>query len=102
MLPGVSARGLSEIARLERRLLGLGAAAEALGRWERFARASRSERDELVGCRQPSCCPDPHEDREVLARVLGVLPSGDRASLQRRLEKLDDAVAIRDADASDV
>lgn len=98
MLPGISARGQSEIARLERESLGPGAAVEALARWERYARADRWERTELSGCSQPGCCADPNEDREILTRILGVLRSGDRESLRKRIQELDDALSTQEGD----
>ncbi len=77
LLEGVSARGLSQIARLERSDLGLGAAAAALKAWQEFARASDGERADRLYYGHAGCCPDPSADRETLERVVRVLPPRD-------------------------
>lgn len=38
------------------------------------------------------CCPDPRHDREILERVIRVLPAKDAGPLRRRVEALDDLV----------
>jgi hypothetical protein len=92
LVEGVSARGLSRIAHLERTDLRPGAAAAALKSWQAFARASDDDRADMLYYGHAGCCPDPRDDREVLERVLRVLPPEDARSLRRRIEMLDDRI----------
>ncbi|HWS32564.1 MAG TPA: hypothetical protein VN408_07450 [Actinoplanes sp.] len=93
VVDGVSARGLSRIAELERTLRP-GAAAAALKAWQAFAYASEADRADMIFDGQVGCCPDPWDDRRVLQRVLGVLPSKDAQSLRQRIDVLDDRIRI--------
>ena len=92
LIEGVSARGLSRIANLERTDLRPGAAAAALKAWQTFARASDEDRADMLYYGHAGCCPDPRDDREVLERVLRVLPPKDARALRRRIEVLDDRI----------
>lgn len=92
LIDGVSARGLGRIAQLERTDLGPGAAAAALKAWQGFARASNDERADKLYYGHAGCCPDPRNDREILERVLRVLPPKDAEALRRRIGALDDQI----------
>ncbi|GAB7037680.1 hypothetical protein JCM9533A_15290 [Catenuloplanes niger JCM 9533] len=92
VLDGVSARGLSRIARLERNDLGPGAAAAALKAWHEFAHAPDGERADRRYYGHAGCCPDPSADREILERVVRVLPPRDARAVRRRIEALDDRI----------
>ena len=92
LIDGVSAPGLRQIAHLERTDLGPGAAAAAWKAWQEFARASDEERADRIYYGHAGCCPDPRADREILARVLRVLPPRDARALRRRIEALDDRI----------
>ncbi|GAA4609490.1 hypothetical protein GCM10023107_91870 [Actinoplanes octamycinicus] len=92
VIDGVSARGLSRIAHLERTDLRPGAAAAALKAWQAFARASHEDRAEMLYYGHAGCCPDPRDSRKVLERVLRVLPPQDARALRRRIEALDDRI----------
>jgi hypothetical protein len=88
---GLSPRGRSCLAELERTRLWPGAAAEALRLWTLFAREPRRrlwERDH--GCGEFYCCPDPGEVREILERVAHALPPRDARAFRRRLAALDE------------
>jgi hypothetical protein len=92
LIEDVSSRGLSRIANLERTDLRPGAAAAALKSWQTFARASDEDRADMLYYGHAGCCPDPRDDREVLERVLRVLPPKDARALRRRIEVLDDRI----------
>jgi len=92
LIDGVSARGLGRIGQLERLDLGPGAAAAALKAWQGFARASDDERADKLYYVHLCCCPDPRDDREILDRVLRVLPPKDAKALRRRIDALDDRI----------
>jgi hypothetical protein len=92
LIDGVSARGLSRIAQLERTDLGPGAAAAALKAWQELARASNEERADKLYYGDLGCCPDPRNDRDILQRVLRVLPPKDAETLRLRIEALDDRI----------
>jgi hypothetical protein len=92
VVEGVSARGLSRIAHLERTDLRPGAAAAALKAWQAFARASDEDRADMLYYGHAGCCPDPRTDRELLERLLHVLPPKDARSLRRRIEVLDNRI----------
>jgi hypothetical protein len=92
VVEGVSARGLSRIDHLERTDLRPGAVAAALKAWQTFARASAEDRADMLYYGHAGCCPDPRADRELLERVLRVLPLKDARSLQRRIKVLDDRI----------
>ncbi|GAA1594914.1 hypothetical protein [Actinoplanes couchii] len=94
LVEGVSARGLSRIAQLERADLRPGAAAAAWRRWQAFARASAEERADMLYYGHAGCCPDPRDDRDVLERVLRVLPLRDARALRRRIETIDSACGM--------
>ena len=91
LIDGVSAKGLRQIAHLERTNPGPGAAA-ALKAWQGFARASNDERADKLYYGHAGCCPDPRADREILERVLRILPPKDARPLRRRINALDDRI----------
>ncbi|MBV1850749.1 hypothetical protein [Catellatospora tritici] len=88
----ISARGLAEIARLERLELRPGAVFEALRGWERFTHADDARRVRIRGCGESGCCPDPLTDRLLLDRVLPVLPPADARSLRQRIDAMDSRI----------
>ena len=92
LVDGVSAGGLRRIAQLERAGPGPGAAAAALKAWRGFADASADERAELIYYGEVGCCPDPRDGREILERVLRILPPQDARALRRRIDALDDRI----------
>jgi hypothetical protein len=98
LIDGVSARGLSRIALLERTDLRPGAAAAALKAWRDFARAPRDQRADRLYYGEVGCCPDPRADRDILDRVLRVLSPTDARSLRRRVDALDDLIGPTDDD----
>jgi hypothetical protein len=89
---GISARGLAEVARLERTKLWPGAIFHALQGWARFTRASDARRQEILGCGEPACCPDPLDNRKLLDRVVAILPPSDARLLRRRIEEMDSRI----------
>jgi hypothetical protein len=91
-LDGVSRRGLSVIADLERRRSRPGAVAIALRRWAAVAKLPDRIRNgsRLNSCGIEECCPDPESDRDLLELVLARLPQRDARRLADRLNRLDE------------
>ncbi|NUW30758.1 hypothetical protein HTZ77_04880 [Nonomuraea sp. SMC257] len=90
-IPGLSPRGRSAVARLERERYWPGAAAVALRAWSLFVRDPRHRLfDPAVSCGVMICCPDPAELREILHAVAHVLSRKDARALRRRIGELED------------
>jgi hypothetical protein len=90
-IDGLSARGRTLLAQLERARLWPGAAGEALEALTRFVHDPMYRLwDPSSGCGQPLCCPDPVELRRTLAIVVHNLPRADARKLRARIAELDD------------
>jgi hypothetical protein len=101
-LDGVSRRGLSVIADLERQRFRPGAVAVAFRRWATLATLSERLREQarLNSCGIDECCPDPEANRELLELVLARLPQRDARRLADRLDRLDDGLGYWDLSLS--
>src|SRR5690242_7805838 len=88
--PGVSRRGMSVIAELERTRFWPGAVAQALGDWALVARDPIREHCTAESvCGSLRCCPDLDQARAIFHAVAAALPAKDAAPFRRRLAEFD-------------
>jgi|SRR5215472_10466662 hypothetical protein len=90
----ISGAAQAHVIRLERARFGPGAVASALAVWTAVARTPAGQEPALYspGCGEPSCCPAPGDQRDVLERFIRAMPIKSARELRTLVRILDDEI----------